>query len=227
MAAYKTGWVTYQQDGYDLRAYTAAPEVGGPGVLVLHAWWGLTPFFERLCQRLAERGFTALAPDLFGGQTADTVDAARQLVETHDSRLTGAAAFGGMKQLARLEGVNPACLGTLGFSFGAAWALVLAEELPQVQATVLFYGSYEADFSRAQAAFQGHFAEKDEWEPLEGINAMQAAMQQAGRETAFHFYPATGHWFFEDNRPDAYNPAAAELAWERTLQFLAQKLGGA
>ena len=49
-------------------------------------------------------------------------------------------------------------------------------------------------------------------------------LQSAGREVAFHTYPATGHWFAEPSR-DAYRADAAALAWERTLAFLAQHLG--
>ena len=70
-------WVQAGATGH--RAYLAVPEGGtGPGVLVLHAWWGLTPVFTGLCDRLAEAGFVALAPDLFEGQTASTVVACQR-----------------------------------------------------------------------------------------------------------------------------------------------------
>ena len=53
--------------------YTASPPGGsGPGVLVLHAWWGLTPFFREYCDRLAAEGLVAFAPDLYAGATAHT-----------------------------------------------------------------------------------------------------------------------------------------------------------
>ena len=55
----------FQVDGRTISAYLAVPEHGsGPGVLVLHAWWGLTDFFKQVCDRLAQEGFIALAPDL-------------------------------------------------------------------------------------------------------------------------------------------------------------------
>src|SRR4029077_2694938 len=61
--------------------YLVAPTTGqGPGVLVLPAWWGLTPFFGEPCDRLADEGFVALAPDLHGGRTADKPDEAEALL---------------------------------------------------------------------------------------------------------------------------------------------------
>src|SRR5690606_11226954 len=65
--------------------YVTVPDAGhGPGVLVLHPWWGLTPFFKGLCDRLAEEGFVALAPDLFGGRTTDDPDEARAMLAESD-----------------------------------------------------------------------------------------------------------------------------------------------
>src|SRR2546428_14137568 len=60
----------FQADGRTISTYLAVPEHGsGPGVLVLHAWWGLTEPFRQVCDRLAEAGFVALAPDLYRGKT--------------------------------------------------------------------------------------------------------------------------------------------------------------
>ena len=64
----------------------------------------------------------------------------------------------------------------------------------------------------------------DEWEPDEGVAALEAAIRAAGKEVTFHRYPGAGHWFFEADRPDAYDPAAAELAWERTVAHLRRHL---
>src|SRR5690554_7900394 len=65
--------------------YVTVPDAGhGPGVLVLHSWWGLTPFFKHLCDKLADAGFVALAPDLFGGRTTDDPDEARAMLAEAD-----------------------------------------------------------------------------------------------------------------------------------------------
>jgi len=113
----------------------------------------------------------------------------------------------------------------IGFSLGAYYALSLAAAAPeQIRSVVLFYGTGDDDFSSSKAAYLGHFAENDEYEPQANVDYLEGALKQAGGSplgaVTFYRYPGTGHWFFEPDRTDAYNPAAASLAWERTLAFL-------
>ncbi len=108
----------------------------------------------------------------------------------------------------------------VGFSMGGAWSLVLASEQPEdFGKVVLFYGAGGADFTTIKAEILGHFSDSDEWEPLDGIRAMEEDMHAAGLEPVFHIYPQMSHWFFEENRPE-FDPQSAELAWKRTLDFL-------
>lgn len=209
-------------DGATTQAYSAAPEAGGPGVLVLHAWWGLTPVFKRLCDRLAGEGFVALAPDLHFGKTASTIEEAEALMNQRDSARMQAAVVVATKMLREKTG-NP--IGVIGFSMGGAWAIELASELApdDVQACVLIYGNGEGDFSQSRASFLGHFAVNDEWEPDEYVKLTEAKLREAGRPVTFHYYDGVGHWFFEDDKPQ-YNAEAAQLAWERTLAFLRSTL---
>ena len=75
----------FSADGRTFSGYLAVPERGsGPGVVVLHAWWGLTEPFRQFCDRLAEAGFVALAPDLYHGKTTASVEEARALGEALD-----------------------------------------------------------------------------------------------------------------------------------------------
>jgi carboxymethylenebutenolidase len=217
--------LTYDAGGRTAGAHLALPEGGtGPGVLVLHAWWGLTPFFKELCGRLAEAGYVALAPDMFEGGTAQTVEEAEVLLRGADHARIEEVVLGALAQLRAQPGVQGGQAGVLGFSFGAAHALVLSAQAPeQVAAVALFYGVYEVDFTHPRAAFLGHFAEQDDFEPLEGVRSLEEALRAAGRDVTFHVYPEAAHWFFEENRPE-YRPEHARLAWERTLAFLAQHL---
>jgi carboxymethylenebutenolidase len=208
--------------------YLAIPERGyGPGVLVLHAWWGLKPFFTEVCDRLASAGFVALAPDLYQGRTAATIEEAEALLQQRDFELMQATAAGALAELRSRSATRGDAVGAIGFSMGAAWAVELASLAPpDIAAAVLFYGAGGADFGAARAAYLGHFAEEDEWEPLDGVQQMEADMRAAGRDVTIHIYPGVKHWFVEADRPE-YNPEAAELAWRRTLDFLNQHLAHA
>lgn len=205
--------------------YLALPvsEKGAP-VLVLHAWWGLNATIKALCDRLAEADFVAFAPDLYHGQTADTIPEAEALRDELDA--DSAPAFAAVSAAAAFLSAHPAAahprLAVIGFSLGAYFALDLSVSDPErVRSVVVFYGTRPGDdYAQARAAYLGHFAEQDNFEPLSEVESLEAALRQAGRPVTFYTYPATGHWFFEPDRPDAYNPAAAQLAWQRTLAFL-------
>ena len=106
---------------------------------------------------------------------------------------------------------------------GTDWAVITAANEADVAATVLFYGGWSPDFSKMRSKVLGHYAETDEWFPFERAQEMEQAMKTAGVDVTLHFYPGTAHWFMEEDRPE-YDPAAASLAWERTLEFLKQSL---
>lgn len=201
-----------------------APDSGsGPGVLVLHAWWGLTPFFHTVAERLADAGFVALAPDLHGdGRTAETPDEAEALLRSTDPNRTAGLVAASVSALQAMPATAGARIGVLGYSMGASWALWAATRFPDhVAAAVAFYGTQDIDFSPARAAFQGHFAEIDEFESDDDVNYLEAQLRLAGHPVVdFHRYPGTGHWFVEEDRPAAYVPGAADLAWGRTVDFL-------
>lgn len=208
-----------------VRAYLARPEAGGPGVLLLHAWWGLNPFFKSLCDRYAEAGFIALAPDLFDGQVATTIAEAEQLSGRGDAGPTPQIVRAAADYLLDVPGRTGAKLGVAGHSFGAWYAAQLSAELPGVVgAVVLYYGAVVTDFSQSRAAFLAHFGEHDTYESQEYIQGMEQALRAAGRDVTVHTYPQAGHWFVEADRPDAYAPEAADLAWQRTVSFLREQL---
>jgi carboxymethylenebutenolidase len=198
--------------------YLALPTGGrGPGLLLLHAWWGLTDLFKRMADELAAAGFVVFAPDFFGGAQTDQIAVAEQQVQAAEADLVARQALASAA-LAYLQ-AHPARragkLAALGFSFGAAYALVLDEAHPDAfDKVVLYYGMAGAELGQSQARYLAHFAENDPYESTQAARAMQAP------NLTVHIYPGSGHWFAEANRPDAYVPAAAELAWQRTLAFL-------
>ncbi|HTX79248.1 MAG TPA: dienelactone hydrolase family protein [Longilinea sp.] len=206
--------------------YLALPQSGkGAGILVLHAWWGLNDFFKDCCERLAQEGFVALAPDLYHGKIATTIEEAKKLRAKMDREQVSADILSMVTQLQQLPAVTGKSLGTIGFSLGAYWALWLSLEKPEyIKAVTVFYGTRTADYSQSQAAYLGHFATADDWVAASGVKKLEKSLHTANRSATFHTYEGTGHWFFEKDRPDAYNAAAAQLAWERTLAFLRAQL---
>ena len=219
---------TFQAGTTTTAGYLALPERGhGPGVLVLHAWWGLTAPIVTLCERLAQGGFVAFAPDLNAGRTAATIADAEALMKARDRRATSAAADGALAYLHAHPAVAGEQLGVIGFSMGGSMALDLASDHPdQVNAAVVFYGTGSADFTAARAAYLAHYGDHDAWEPDDEVQSMLADIRAAGREVTLHVYPGVSHWFFESDRPE-YDPRAADLAWERTRAFLRERLNAA
>jgi carboxymethylenebutenolidase len=202
-------------------AYLATPEQGGPGVLLLHAWWGLKPYFKKASERLAEQGFTVLAPDLYRGKVGTTIEETKALMKANENELMGAFVKAAKDHLSQLTKGKP--IAVLGFSMGGYWSLLTAATEPDVAAAVIFYGSGGVDFSQVSAKVLGHFSDADEWELLDDVRVWEAEMKAAGMDVTLHIYPKVGHWFVEDDRPE-YDPAAADLAWNRTFEFLKKNL---
>jgi carboxymethylenebutenolidase len=206
------------------QGFLAVPPTGkGPCVLVLHAWWGLNDNMKAFCTRLAESGFVAFAPDLYHGKVADNIADAETLGHALDTNHLQAKAEIADATLFLNERVGGADRGlaVIGFSLGAYYALDLAAADPEhIRSVVIFYGTGGGDFSSSRAAYLGHFAENDEFEPQSNVDGLEESLKHAGRPVTFYRYSDTGHWFFEPDRSQAYNLAAASLAWDRTMAFL-------
>ena len=113
---------------------------------------------------------------------------------------------------------------------GAAWALLLSVHKPPdlLKAVIAFYDTrlwLQSEYSVARAAYLGHYAEVDEWEPMDEVRGTQEALRGAGCEVTFYTYPGVEHRFFEEDRAGHYDAEAASLAWERTVDFLRARLG--
>jgi carboxymethylenebutenolidase len=217
--------------GYLVHPAVPAPKPAGstagkpPGILVVHENRGLNPHIEDVARRLALDGFVAFAPDaLFplGGYPGDE-DKGRELFAKLDQGKTREdflAAAGFLEARAETNGR----LGVVGFCYGGGIANFLATRLPELGAAVPFYGMAPAtdQVARIKAPLLLHFAEKDD-----RINgswpAYEAALKAAGvKYEAFH-YPGTEHGFNNDTTP-RYEPAAAKLAWQRTIAFFNRTL---
>ena len=171
-----------QPDGYLATPPTGSGSTGsGSGVLVLHAWWGLNDTMQAFCTRLAESGFVAFAPDLYHGKVADNIADAESLGAALDANYLQAKAEIADATVFLSERVGQAGRGlaVIGFSLGAYYALDLAAADPEhIRSVVLFYGTGDGDYSASRAAYLGHFAENDEFEPQSNVDNLEASLRQ-------------------------------------------------
>jgi carboxymethylenebutenolidase len=211
--------------GYgSIKGYLARPASAGatrlPAVLVIHENRGLNPHIEDITRRLALDGFMAFAPDALtpvGGYPGDE-DKARTAFATLDQSKTRQDFLAAAAWLrARNDGNGK--MGAVGFCYGGGMAHWLATQLPDLDASVPFYGNSPApeEAAKVRAPLLVHLAAVDE-----RINAAwpayEAALKAAGVKYAVHQYPGTQHGFNNDTTP-RYDAAAAQQAWARTVAF--------
>lgn len=218
--------VNFPSNGSTTQGYLATPASGkGPGVLVIQEWWGLVGHIKNVCDRFAAEGFSALAPDMYHGQTASEPDGAGKLfmalnIGQAEKDLRGAATY-----LAQHSSTSR--LGAVGFCMGGQLALFAGTLNPTVGAVVNFYGIHpnvKPDYGKLSGPVLGLFAENDGFVTPQVARDTDAAIKKAGKTSEITIYPNVDHGFFNDDRPDVYNKAAADDAWRRTLSHFRQHL---
>jgi len=220
--------VEFTSNGGKASGYLAIPEKGtGPGVIVIQEWWGLVDHIKDVCDRFAQEGYVALAPDLYHGKSTKSPDEAGKLmmalrIDEAEKDLRGAIQY-----LLNHEATTGSNVGVIGFCMGGALSLYAASKNGQVGACVVFYGIHpnvKPDLPSLQAPVLGIYAERDQNVPPESVRELERQLKQLGKSVEMHIYPDTDHAFFNDRRPDVYNAKAAEDAWRRVIQFFASHL---
>jgi carboxymethylenebutenolidase len=208
-------------DGQSVQGYLAEPAGGsGPGVLVIQEWWGLVKHIENVCDRFAAEGFSAVAPDLYHGKVATEPGDAEKLFMALNIAQAEKDLSGAVRYLAQHS--STAKVGAVGFCMGGQLALFAGCTNPAIGAVVDFYGIHPnvtPDYARLIGPVLGLFAEKDAFVTPAAAREVEAAIRKAGKPVEIHIYPGVDHGFFNDERTDVYNKAAAEDAWRRTLAF--------
>lgn len=216
-------------DGHgQVRAYQVAPtQAQGkvPAVVVVHENRGLNPYIEDVARRVAKAGYLALAPDglsSVGGYPGND-DQGRELQQKVDpTKLMNDffAAIEFMQQHPQSTGK----VGITGFCYGGGVCNAAAVAFPDLACAVPFYGRQvpAADVAKIQAPLLLHYAELDT-RINEGWPAMEQALKAEKKVYQAWIYPGVNHGFHNDSTP-RYDRAAAELAWQRTLDWFAKYL---
>ena len=210
-------------DGGDCRGYLAEANPGAPGIVVIQEWWGLNDQICGVADRFARAGFSALAPDLYQGRVTQAPDEANHLMDGLDFP---GATHQDIRGAVQYLGVSGAPVAVMGFCMGGALTIAAAVHVPELAAAVCFYGIPPREFADpAQIAvpFQAHFANLDDWCTPAAANALESRMAGAEKRLEIHRYEAN-HAFFNERRGDVYSAECANLAWERTIDFLSREL---
>jgi carboxymethylenebutenolidase len=221
--------VRFPCNGAEASGYLAEPaNVPAPGVIVLQEWWGLDSHIRSICDRLAEAGFVALAPDLYGQEPTSQPDEAQQRMMALSMDKTEKQMSAAVEYLCTRDEVADHRVGAVGFCLGGGLAIWAAAASRAIAATVTYYYVMphgKPDFTEIRGPVLGHFGTADEFVSLDDARALEGELREAGVDTTFEFYEGAGHAFFNDtNRLGTYDAGHAEQSWERTLAFLREHL---
>ncbi len=210
-------------------AYEARPGGAGsyPAIIVIQEWWGLTAHIKDVAERLAHEGFVALAPDLYQGKT--TTDPALAAAWKHDldpdeviRTLQGAVRF-----LQEKEPIYAEHIGVFGFCLGGAYSLLLACRSRDIRAAAAFYGEPPDPIDQVrniQCPVLFAAGGMDQRIDAGMVGRLQEAFEKHGVQGEVRVYPEAGHAFFNDTRPEFYDPAAAQDAWMRAVGLFSRIL---
>ena len=221
--------IEFPSNGSTAVGFLATPEGGdGPGIIVIQEWWGLVDHIRDVCDRFADAGYVALAPDLYHGVTVAEPDEAGKAMMALRMDQAAKDMSGAVDELVRRSGRDK--VGVIGFCMGGGLALVLATQRPDaVAAVVPCYGiiawpDAQPDYSRLTAAVQGHYAGNDDFFTPDAAEALGEQLRGLGKDVEIIIYPDTDHAFFNDTRPEVFDADAARAVWDRALAFFASHL---
>jgi len=225
--------ISFQRpDGQSVEGYLAEPAsgMGAPGVVVIQEWWGLNDQIKGVADMLAAAGYRALVPDLYRGKVALEANEAEHLM-TH-LNFGDAAGQDVRGAVHYLKASGSVKVGVTGFCMGGALTLLSAVNVPEADASVVWYGYPPLEYvdaSRIKSPLMGHWAIDDTVFPIAKVDELEKKLGDVQAKFEFHRYPA--RHAFANETADAKNlpylkhdPAAAELAWRRTMDFFAKHL---
>jgi carboxymethylenebutenolidase len=189
---------------------------------VIQEWWGLVPHIQTICDRFAAAGLTALAPDLYHGESAAAPDDARKLMMSLNIEEASADLGGAIDFLLSQVSASGNHVGVVGFCMGGMLSLFAACGNPKVGACVDFYGVHpnvKPNLESLSAPVLGFFGAKDHVVPRESVTELENRLRSLNKAVEFVIYEEADHAFFNDTRADVYNPRAATDAWNRMLSF--------
>jgi carboxymethylenebutenolidase len=192
-------------------------------VVLIHEWWGINDHIRDLARRYANEGYLCIAPDLFRGKVAkDTEEAAKLMhdlkIEDGIEMIREAIAEAKLAYKVQKTGIN-------GYCMGGTFALRAACEIDELAAAAPFYGDIPPEDVLKNLKVPTLFiaGKRDAWINPEKVNGLIEAARKYDLPVEVVTYDAD-HAFFNDTRPEVYDPEAAADAWRRVLDLFKKHL---
>lgn len=230
--------VTYSAQGVTLKGFLAYDDKvmkNGPGILVVHEWWGLNDYARKRARMLAELGYTALAVDMYGDgkQAMHPDDAGKFSGEVMKNFEDGKARFLAAEELLKSQpNVDPNRIGAIGYCFGGGVVLNMARQGADLVAVASFHGSLQAvkpaEPGMVKAKIRVYTGGSDKFVPPAAVEAFKEEMTKAGADFEVTVYPDAMHSFTNPdatevgkkfNLPLAYDADADRKSWKDMQQF--------
>jgi carboxymethylenebutenolidase len=241
----QTKWLALTTADGPMEAYLAAPDGAGPfpGVVVMQEAFGVNAYVRSVCERLADVGYVALAPELFHRNGVhvevayEHMPRIMELIATQTNATLEEDAGSAVAALRARPEVDPQRIGVVGFCMGG-FAAILTGLTTAVSAVVAFYpGGLVRSRPQLQlsplldrmhelrCATLVHFGGDDAGIPPEDVEAVRLALKKSPARHHVHEWPGAKHGFHSDDRTPVYDPHSAERAWHETLRWFDEVLG--
>jgi carboxymethylenebutenolidase len=232
-------WEKLQVDGQEMDLYASVPSGSGPfpAVVVSQHGSGVDQFIQTICDRLAEAGYAAVAPNLFHRITDDLLaDGSRPIQHLKDPEIVTDidATVDFLRSHSAIDGER---IGVTGFCMGGRVTWLAAASNPHFKAAVPYYGGNlfikwgnpeKTPFELANqinCPILFHFGEEDVNPSQDDMRKLDAELTRLDKSHRFYTYPGAGHAFMDFTR-ERYYQEAADASWPRTLDFFSQHLKG-
>jgi carboxymethylenebutenolidase len=195
-------------------------------VILIQEWWGINDHIRDLAGRYAQEGYLCVAPDLYRGRlTTDSSEASALMkaLAIEDGMEIIRKAMEATRETYKIDG-----FAITGYCMGGTFALRSACEIPELKAAAPFYGDIPEEEVLRNLKVPTLFiaGERDAWINPEKVNGLKEIAAKYNLPVETMSYDAD-HAFFNDTRPQVYDPEAAADAWRRVQQHFKKNLGGA
>ena len=221
--------VKYVSGRDSVSAYFNLPSGDGPfpALIIIHEWWGLNDWIRYNADAFANKGYAALAIDLYRGKSTKNSDEAHELMRGLPPDRVAKDLQAAYSFLQNNPKVDKSGIGVIGWCMGGGYALQAATILAKLKAAVMNYGSLISDpanIKKIRCPLLGIFGETDRGIPVMDVQNFEKTLKDSKKESKIIIYRNVGHAFMNPNNKEGYNAEITERAWRETFAFLEKHL---